>query len=313
MSSFPATNARMGSVAVMKVAITGSSGLIGTALRRSLEADGHEVVRLVRRPAAASDEVQWDPASGDIDGSLLEGCRAGVNLAGVGFGDKRWTDSYKKLILDSRIDSTDVFSAALAEAGASALVSASAVGYYGDQGERKLTETDPPGEDYPAQVCVAWEAATAPAATGGLRVSHIRTGLVMGKEASLLKRLVLPFKLGVGGRIGTGKQYWSWIDIADEVAAIRFLLERDDLSGPFNLTAPNPVQFDEVASTLGRILRRPTFLPVPTFAMKVLFGAERAESIVLAGQRVLPDRLLNAGFEFAYSDLEASLRHQLGG
>ncbi len=295
----------------VKIAITGSSGLIGTALRESLSADGHEVVRLVRRPPAAADEVRWDPAAGELDVSALAGVEGGVNLAGVGFGDRRWTDSFKRSVRDSRVHSTTLFASALGEVGAPVLVSGSAIGYYGNQGDEILTEDSPAGDDFPAAVCVEWEASTAPAEEAGVRVAHIRSGLVMSSRASLVKRLVLPFKLGVGGRIGSGKQYWSWVDIADEVAAIRFLLDTD-VSGPFNVTAPNPQQFDEIADILGRILRRPTIMPVPSFAMKALFGAERAESIVLAGQRVLPKRLQEAGFEFRFTDLEASLRHHLG-
>lgn len=296
----------------MKIAITGSSGLIGTALRKSLAADGHDVVRLVRRPAAAADEVHWDPASGSVDGAALHGVDGGVNLAGVGFGDRRWTESFKKKVRDSRVTSTQLFSTALGDAGAKVLISGSAIGYYGNRGDEELTEDSPPGDDFGAGVCVEWEAATEAAGQAGVRVAHIRTGLVMGRDASLLKRLVLPFKLGVGGRIGSGKQYWSWIDIHDEIAAIRFLLDGEGLAGPFNLTAPNPVRFDEVKEVLGTILHRPTILPVPSLAMKLLFGAERAESIVLAGQRVVPQRLVAAGFEFAFTDLEASLRHHLG-
>jgi uncharacterized protein (TIGR01777 family) len=296
----------------MKIAITGSSGLIGTALLQSLSADGHEVVRLVRRPAVAADEVEWDPAARSLDPAALDGIDGGVNLAGVGFGDRRWTSSFKKSVRDSRVDATELFAEALGASGASVLVSGSAVGYYGNRGEEELTEESAPGEDFGAKVCIEWEAATAAAEQAGVRVAHIRTGLVMSREADLLKRLVLPFKLGVGGRIGSGRQYWSWIDIHDEVAAIRFLLDGDGLSGPFNLTAPKPVRFDEVKEALGRILRRPTILPVPSVAMKLLFGAERAESIVLAGQRVVPQRLVDAGFGFAYTDLEVSLRHHLG-
>jgi uncharacterized protein (TIGR01777 family) len=296
----------------MKVAITGSSGLIGTALRRSLEADGHQYLRLVRRPIQADNEVSWDPAAGRLDIADLAGVDAIVNLAGVGFGDKRWTDSFKRSLLESRTLSTGLVATAGAQAGIGRLVSASAIGYYGNQDEEVLTEDSPAGTDFAAQVCVQWEGATAPAEQGGASVAHIRTGLVMGKEASLLKRLVLPFKLGVGGRIGTGKQYWSWIDIEDEIAAIRYLLDQPELTGPFNLAAPNPVQFDEVEETLGKVLRRPTVLPVPSFAMKALFGAERADTIVLAGQRVVPRNLLDSGFEFRFTDLESSLRHQLG-
>jgi uncharacterized protein (TIGR01777 family) len=297
----------------VKVAITGASGLIGSALGAALRADGHAVVRLVRRPPRAPDEVRWDPASGVLDAADLAGVDAGVNLAGVGFGDRRWSDRYRALIRSSRLDSTSLFSAALADAGGEVLVSASAMGYYGDRGDDLLTEDSPPGDDFPARVCVEWEAATAPAAERGVRVAHIRSGLVFAAEAPLLKKVALPFKLGLGGRIGSGKQFWSWIDIADEVAAIRFLLERPELEGPFNLNAPDAVRFDEIRRALGRVLRRPTVMPVPSFAIRLLFGAERANSIVLAGQRMVPQRLTEAGFRFAHTDVEDSLRRHLGG
>lgn len=295
----------------MKVAITGSSGLVGTALRRSLSEDGHEVLRLVRRPPDAANEVQWDPPAGELDPAALEGVDAVVNLAGVGFGDQRWTDSYKQAILDSRLNTTDLVSRRAAEAGVKVMVSGSAIGYYGSRGSEVLTEESTPGDDYAAQVCVQWEAATAPAEQAGVRVAHIRSGLVMSSSASLVKRLVLPFKLGIGGRLGSGKQYWSWIDILDHIAAVRFLIDGDQLAGPYNLTAPNPVQFDEVKDILGEILHRPTFMPVPTIALKTLFGPERTEAILLAGQRVLPKRLQEAGFDFRFSTLEASLRTHL--
>lgn len=295
----------------MKVAIAGSSGLIGTALRASLARDAHEVLRLVRRPVASDGEAAWNPATGELDHKALAGFDAAVNLAGVGFGDKRWTNSYKRSISDSRTDSTELLSRAAAEVGLRVLVSASAVGYYGDQGDQSLTEDSPPAADFAAQVCVRWEAATAAAEQAGVRVAHIRSGLVISGDGGLLKRLLLPFKLGVGGRIGSGRQYWSWIDIEDEVAAIRHLLDRDDLAGPFNLTAPQPLPFDEVKKVVGRVLRRPTVLPVPNWAIRALFGRERADNIVLGGQRVLPQRLTESGFEFRFTEFEASLRHQL--
>ncbi|MDH3730229.1 MAG: TIGR01777 family oxidoreductase, partial [Acidimicrobiia bacterium] len=194
----------------MRVAITGSSGLIGTALRQSLHSDGHEVLRLVRRPPVASDEVAWDPAQGELASTALAGIDAAVNLAGTGFGDRRWTESYKRSITDSRLDSTGLLARVLAEVGPTVLVSASAVGYYGNAGDDPLTEDSPPADDFAAQVCVRWEAATAPAEEAGVRVAHIRSGLVMSGAGGLLKRLLLPFKWGLGGRIGSGRQYWSW-------------------------------------------------------------------------------------------------------
>jgi uncharacterized protein (TIGR01777 family) len=247
--------------------------------------------------------------------SSLAGIDAALNLAGVGIGDKRWTDAHKRAVLDSRLDATDLLSRTLAELDPRprAMISASAIGYYGGRGDEVLTEDSDPGSDFVAGVCVPWEAATAPASRAGIRVVHLRTGLVMSKDGGILEQLLLPFKLGLGGRIGSGDQYWSWIDIDDEIAAIRFLLGRDDLSGPFNLTAPNPLPFGEVVKILGKVLRRPTILPAPSLAMKALFGAERAESLLFDGQRVLPQRLLDAGFSFQFTQLEESLRHQLGG
>ena len=304
-----------GSVAAMKIAMTGSSGLIGTALRASLAADGHEVVRLVRRPSEGPDEVSWDPAAGELDPSAVAGIDAAIHLAGIGIGDKRWTDARKRAVLDSRLDSTDLLARSLAvlDPFPGVLISASAIGYYGGRGDEVLTEDSDPGSGFVAEVCVPWEAATYPAEEAGIRVVHLRTGLVMSKDGGILEQLLLPFKLGLGGRIGSGDQYWSWIDIDDEIAAIRFLLDRNDLSGPFNLTAPNPLPFGEVVKILGNVLRRPTILPVPTLAMKALFGAERAEALLFDGQRVLPQRLVDTGFSFRFTRLEESLRHQLDG
>lgn len=294
------------------IAITGSSGLIGTALRESLAADGHQVVRLVRRPARARDEVEWDPVAGRLEASALDGVAAAVNLAGVGFGDKRWSDRYKAAILESRVAPTQLLSRTLAQLDSppAVLISASAIGFY-PAGDEAKTEQSPAGDEYQSSVCVNWEAATKPAEDAGIRVAHIRSGLVMAGHGGILKRTLLPFKLGVGGRIGTGRQYWSWIDLDDEVAAIRFLLD-SDISGPVNLTAPNPLPFGNVAKILGKVLHRPSFMAAPTFALKALLGAERVEALLLSGRRVVPDKLLNAGFEFRWPDFEASIRHQLG-
>lgn len=273
------------------------------------------MVRLVRRPPERPDEIEWNPAAGKLDSSTLEGINAAINLAGVGIGNKRWTDTHKRAVLDSRLDSTDLFSRVLAalEPQPPVFISASAIGYYGGRGDEILTEESSPGTDFVAEVCVPWEAATSPASEAGIRVVHVRTGLVMSKDGGILKQLLLPFRLGLGGRIGSGDQYWSWIDIEDEISAIRFLLDRDDLSGPFNLTAPNPLPFGEVAKILGKVLRRPTVLPVPSLAMKGLFGTERARTLLFDGQRVLPQRLVDAGFSFRFTELEDSLRHQLEG
>lgn len=297
----------------MKIAMTGSSGLIGTALRASFAGEDHDVLRLVRRPPERPNEIEWDPASGALDSDALEGIDAAINFAGVGIGDRRWTQAHKRAVLDSRLDSTDLLSRTLAtlDPRPRVLISASAIGYYGGRGDEILTEESSPGTDFVAEVCVPWEAATSPASEAGIRVVHVRTGLVMSKDGGILKQLLLPFKLGLGGRIGSGEQYWSWIDMSDEIAAIRFLLDRDDLSGPFDLTAPNPLPFGEVVNILGEVLRRPTILPAPSLAMKALFGAERAEALLFNGQRVLPQRLLDAGFQFRFTELEDSLRHQL--
>ncbi len=297
----------------MRIAIGGSSGMIGTALRDVLHAAGHDVVRLVRRPAQAPDEVRWDPGDGELDTAALGSVDAAVNLAGVGIGDRRWTDDHKQAVLSSRVDSTSLLAHALAaqQPRPAALLNASAIGIYGARGDEVLTEDSEPGEGFLPEVCAAWEAATAPAREAGIRTACLRTGLVLDDDDGLLPRTLLPFKLGLGGRLGSGDQYWSWITLDDEVAAIVHLLE-SDVAGPVNLTAPNPVPFDEVRKALGRILNRPTFWPVPDFALKAVLGPERAEALVLTGQRVLPARLQESGFEFRHTEFETAVRAVLG-
>ncbi len=297
----------------MRVAIGGSSGMIGSALRPVLAAAGHEVVRLVRRPAQSGDEVQWDPEAGTIDRERLGTVGAAVNLAGVGIGDRRWSDEHKRAVLASRVDSTSLIARTLAEQDPrpAALLNSSAIGYYGARGDEVLTEESAAGDGFLAEVVTAWEEATAPAREAGIRTVCLRTGLVLDGDEGLLPRTVLPFKLGLGGRLGSGDQYWSWITLEDEVAAIVHLLGAD-LAGPVNLTAPNPVTFDEVRTTLGRVLRRPTFWPVPDFALKAILGPERAEGLILTGQRVLPARLAGSGFTFRHPEFEPALRHVLG-
>lgn len=292
----------------MRIAITGSSGLIGSALRRSLLSDGHEVVRVVRRPASDGDEVRWDPRAGDIDTAGLVGCEAVVHLAGAGIGDKRWTAAYKREIRDSRVLGTETLARALTtlETPPHTLVCGSAIGYYGDTGARAVDESEPAGSGFLPQVCQEWEGAAAPATAAGIRTVHARTGLVVSKEGGAWQRLFPIFKAGMGGRLGSGRQYWSFISLHDHVAALRHLLEEAELSGPVNLTAPLPVTNREVTAAMGRVLRRPTLAAVPALALKVALG-ELSED-VLGSQRVVPVRLLESGFTFAFPEIEDAVR-----
>lgn len=297
----------------MKVAITGASGLIGTALVQHLRAEGHEVLRLVRRPAQSPDEVSWDPATGTVDLDGLAGTEGVVNLSGAGVGDHRWTDPYKREILDSRIDSTHTIVAAITQLDPMprVLVSASAIGFYGDTGDRAVDETAPAGQGFLADVVRAWEAASVPAATAGIRVANPRTGLVVSSRGGAWARMFPLFKWGLGGKLGPGSQYWSWISMRDEVRALRFLLEDDSLSGPVNLTAPLPVTNAEVTRVMGKVLGRPTILPAPAFALKAVLGEFSTE--VLGSARVLPSALENAGFPFEDGTIESAIRAALAG
>ncbi|MGQ0623517.1 MAG: TIGR01777 family oxidoreductase [Sporichthyaceae bacterium] len=293
----------------MKVVVAGSSGLIGSALVASLKTDGHHVVRLVRRPAKAADELQWDPEQ-PLDPRSLAGVHAAVNLAGAGVGDKRWSEDYKRALIDSRLRTTHTLATAIAgaEHPPSVFVAGSAVGFYGHSDDRELDENSPPGDDFLAQLCVRWEAAAAPAASAGIRVVHPRTGLVVAREGGAWARMFPLFKLGLGGKLGSGKQYWSFISLRDEVAALRYLLERD-ISGPVNLTAPNPVTNAEVTKAMGAALHRPTLFPAPAFALKVVLGEFASEP--LGSQRVLPRRLEKEGFTFADPSIDEAIRAAL--
>ena len=294
----------------MDVAITGASGLIGRALSRSLRADGHRVLRFQRGGVTTGDAIGWDPDAGRIDAPALEGLDAVVHLAGEGIGERRWSDEQKRRILDSRVRGTAALAAAVAsrERKPRVLVSGSAVGYYGDRGDEVLTEQSAPGDDFLARVCVAWEAEAAPATEAGVRTVLTRTGIVLDAHGGALKQMLLPFKLGLGGRQGSGTQWMSWIALADEVGAIRHAIENDALRGPVNLVAPGPVVNAEFAATLGRVLHRPTFLPTPMLPLKLRYGAELVETILLAGQRVAPVQLEAAGYRFTFSALEDALR-----
>jgi uncharacterized protein len=292
-----------------RIAITGSTGLIGEALVRSLTGDGHRVVRLVRDAARASaDDVVWDPAHGTIDATRLEGVDAVVHLAGAPIGASRWTPATKLAIRESRVRGTDLIARTVAglDRPPAVLVSSSAVGVYGDRADEELTEDSSVGDDFLAEVCIAWEAAAAPAREAGIRVVMPRTGVVIAKDGPLIDKVELPFRLGVGGRVGSGRQYVPWISLVDEVAALRFLID-SSLEGPVNLVGPAPATNAELTSALGTVLRRPTLLPIPALAIRLLYG-EMGETLATVSQRVLPRRLLEAGFTFQHSSILAALR-----
>ena len=296
----------------MRVIISGASGLIGSALSSELRSDGHEVVALVRRPAAAG-EIQWDPAKGLLAADALEGADAVVHLAGAGIGDHRWTPEYKAEILDSRVRSTTLLAETIAACvnRPPVLLSGSAIGIYGASDGRELDETSPLGDGFLADVCKQWEAAATPAATAGTRVAHLRTGIVLTPKGGALKKMLPLFKLFVGGRFGNGKQWQSWISLPDEVGAIKHLLTAD-VSGPVNLTAPSPVTNAEFAKRLGKALGRPSALPVPSFGPKLLLGGELADALLFTGQRVLPTVLQASGYQFQHPSLEEAFAALLG-
>ena len=297
----------------MKIAVTGSSGLVGTALTASLRADGHEVVRLVRRPPRGPGEVRWDPRAADAGNPALNGVDACVHLAGAGVGDHRWTPAYKAEIRASRVLATHGLATALTrlDPAPRVLITASAIGWYGGTGSAAVTEDDPAGQGFLATVVRDWEAAAAPAREHGIRVAQTRSGLVLSGAGGVLGRLTLPAKLGVLPRFGDGTQVMSWIARTDEIRAIRFLLDTDTASGPFNLTAPNPVTNDELTRALLAALHRPDFpwLRVPASVLRLGLGEMSAE--LLTSARVAPKRLLEAGFEFRYPAITSALSAEL--
>jgi uncharacterized protein len=293
-------------VANVQIAITGSTGLIGKALVRTLRDEGLTVIRLVRRPATAEDEIRWDPF-GEVDPGLLEGVDAVVHLAGAGIADHRWSEAYKREVRDSRVEGTRTLSRALARLSRrpAVFISGSAIGYYGDTGDVEVNESATEGEGFLAELCRDWEAATQPAADAGIRVVHTRTGMVLSREGGFLGRILPLFRLGLGGRLGAGRQWMSWITLEDQIAALRFILN-NGISGPVNLTAPTPVTNAEFTRALGRALHRPTPFMVPAPAIRLALG-DFADEGVLVGQRALPERLAKAGFTFRHPDLDTAL------
>jgi uncharacterized protein (TIGR01777 family) len=292
----------------VRIAIAGASGLLGGALQARLEAAGHTVVPIARRPPPGG--VRWDPARGELDHAALAGCDAVVNLAGARIAPAGWTPAYKQEIRDSRVRSTELLSRTLSglQNRPAVFLSASATGYYGARPwEEVLDEGSPPGRGFLAEVCVEWEQAAEPARAAGVRTVLLRTGPVLSPGGGFLAPLLPLFRLGLGGPVGDGRQGVSWIALEDWLRAVEFLLSAP-VEGPVNLTAPQPVTFAEFARTLGRVLRRPAVLRVPAFAVRLVFGREMADEVLLGGQRAVPRRLLEAGFGFRYPELEPSLR-----
>jgi len=293
----------------MKILVSGSHGLVGRALIKSLARDSHEVIRLVReRRAPGSTDIQWHPNHGTIDAQQLEGFDAVVHLAGESIASGRWSEDKKRRIRESRIKGTQLLSQTLAQLTKPprVFISASAIGFYGDRGEELLTEESKPGDGFLADVCVEWENATKPAKEKGIRTVHARFGIILDPEGGALAMMLTPFRMGVGGKVGDGKQWMSWIALDDVVVGLRYLLDHETISGPVNFVAPNPVRNAEFTKALGHALARPTFFRVPTFIARTAFG-EMADALLLSSQHVEPKMLKSAGYQFRYPTIDETL------
>ncbi len=300
------------------IVVTGATGLVGKPLAASLEQAGARVIRGIRGAPYDSDgEMLWNAATGQIDAEKLEGAAAVVHLAGENIAGRRWTEAFKREIRDSRVNGTRLIAGAIAKSASKpALVCASAIGYYGDRGDEILTENSPPGDDFLADVCREWEASCQAARDAGARVVNVRIGMVLSPDGGALAKMLTPFKLGLGGKLGDGRQWMSWVALDDVVAALHFLVANalvanSAISGPVNLTAPEPATNAEFTKTLGRVLSRPTVFPMPAFAARLAFG-EMADALLLSSTRVMPEVLTRAGYNFQDSRLEAALRRLLG-
>ncbi len=301
----------------MKIVVTGSGGLVGSSLVPFFTTSGHSVTRVIRSKSltsqAGTPAVQWDPASGKIEVSALEGVDAVVHLAGENIAAGRWTPEQKVRIRESRVQGTRLLCETLArlERPPKILIAASAIGYYGDRGEELLHEGSPPGSGFLSEVCCQWEAATEPASQRGIRVVNLRFGIILSPAGGALAKMLFPFQMGAGGKLGNGKQYMSWIALDDAIGAVHHAMITDSLKGPVNAVAPKPVTNLEFTKTLGRVLSRPTLFPVPAAAARLAFG-EMADALLLASTRVEPARLLVTGYQFRFRELEGALRHVLG-
>lgn len=298
----------------MKILVTGSTGLVGSSLIPALKTKGHTVVRLVRKaPQNAQTEVYWNPEKGTLNADEIEGLDAAVHLAGENLAAGRWTDERKRRIRESRVKGTRLLSDTLAQLKhrPEVLVSASAIGFYGDRGDEVLDEQSASGSDFVSEVCREWELETQPAAQAGMRVVNLRFGVILSREGGALKKMLLPFRLGVGGRIGSGRQYISWLTIDDAVGIILFAIEKENLRGPVNAVAPQAITNVEFTKALGGALSRPTIFPVPVFALRLAFG-QMGDEILLSSQRVKPKRLEEAGYVFKNPEIMSALKHVLG-
>jgi uncharacterized protein (TIGR01777 family) len=292
----------------MKILITGSHGLVGKALISELVKDGHEIVSLVRHKSEGASEIEWHPNQRSIDSERVSGFDVVVHLAGESIASGRWTDEKKRKIRESRVDGTTLLSRALAQSSKApaAFISASAIGYYGNRADELLNEKSAPGNDFLAEVCVAWERATGEAEARGVRTVHARFGIILDQEGGALAKMLTPFRMGVGGRIGDGKQWMSWIALVDVIKGLKFVIENESIAGPVNFVAPNPVTNGEFTKTLGDALSRPTLFPMPSFAVRLAFG-EMADALLLSSAKVEPKRLQESGYRFEFENLQPAL------